>query len=427
MILNSLSYLRALLGLRGELSSYFRLNFKVTRYCFMALESAAQKNRKIRVLHFAGIINRYDIIDSVLTRLDRSRFEVHALTGVPPRQTGRYTAEEEYPTRCLNFEFNRRRYPRMYRALMEEIQRVRPHVLQVHHFDENVVAAWAVRRTRVPCYIIGRHYSDHIYYLTRGLKRQAFLAAEGFSNRTANRIAVPARDIARLLTERQGVPREKIEVIPFGLDFKKYQASAPEAPARLRREFGLEGSFMALACCRLNPEKGLEYLLQAVPEVRARVKNFKLVFVGNGPREGELRRLASELGAGDVVQFVGWRDDALDWVAAADAVVQPSFCESFCQVLMEALAFAKPMVMTPVGAAPDVIGNDERGLLVPPGDAQAIAAALVRLAENRHLGAELGARGQTFIRENMAAEVTTRRYEHLYETALEEASARAGR
>lgn len=390
----------------------------------MVLEPVAQKNGKIRVLHFAGIINRYDIIDSVLTRLDRSRFEVHALTGVPPRQTGAYTSAERYPTRCVNFEFNRRSYRQMYRALMEEIQRIRPHVLQAHHFDENIIAAWAVRRARVPCYVIGRHYSDHIYYLTRGLKRKAFLAAEGFSNRTANRIAVPASDIARLLTERQGVPREKIEVIPFGLDFKKYHPSTPDAPARLRREFGLEDSFMALACCRLNPEKGLEYLLQAVPEIKSRVKNFKLVFVGNGSREDDLRRLSTELGINETVQFVGWRDDALDWVAAADAVVQPSFCESFCQVLMEALAFGKPMVMTPVGAAPDVIGHDERGLLVPPGDSHAIAQALARLAENRELGAELGARGQAYIRENLAADVTTRRYEQLYETALREASER---
>ena len=390
----------------------------------MVLEPVAQENGKIRVLHFAGIINRYDIIDTVLTRLDRSRFEVHALTGVPPRQTGAYMHEEEYPTRCLNFEFNRRRYRQMYRALMEEIQRVRPHILQAHHFNENVVAAWAVRRSRVPCYIIGRHYSDHIYFLTRGLKRRAFLAAEGFSNRTANRIAVPASDIARLLMERQGVPREKVEVIPFGLDFKKFHPSTPEAPARLRREFGLEESFMALACCRLTAEKGLEYLLQAVPLVKERINNFKLVFVGNGVREDALKRLSSELGINDVVQFVGWRDDALDWVAAADAVVQPSFCESFCQVLMEALAFGKPMVMTPVGAAPDVIGSDERGLLVSPGDSRAIASALVKLAENRQLGAELGARGQAYIRENLAADVTTRRYEHLYETALQEASAR---
>ena len=391
----------------------------------MAVESVIRSNGKIRVLHFAGIINRYDIIDTVLTRLDRARFEVFALTGVPSRHLIPYRTDEEYPTRCLNFEFNRRSYRRMYRALMEEIRRVRPHILQAHHFDENVIAALAVRRARVPCYVIGRHYSDHIYYLTHGLKQKAFLAAEAFSNRTANRIAVPAHDIARILTERQGVPREKIEVIPFGLDFNKYHPSSPDAPARLRREYGLEQNFMALACCRLNPEKGLEYLLRAVPEIKARVPDFKLVMVGDGPRETELRRMTSELGIDETVRFMGWRDDALDWVAAADAVVQPSFCESFCQVLMEALAFAKPMVMTPVGAAPDVIGRDERGLLVPLGDSHALAAALCKLAENRELGATLGARGHAYIHQNLAADVTTRRYERLYERALEASAATA--
>jgi glycosyltransferase involved in cell wall biosynthesis len=94
---------------------------------------------------------------------------------------------------------------------------------------------------------------------------------------------------------------------------------------------------------------------------------------------------------------------------------------------MEALAFGKPMVMTPVGAAPDVIGRDERGLIVPTGDSGALASALCKLAENRRLGAELGARGHAYIRENMAADVTTRRYERLYETTLREVGTHVAR
>jgi glycosyltransferase involved in cell wall biosynthesis len=132
--------------------------------------------------------------------------------------------------------------------------------------------------------------------------------------------------------------------------------------------------------------------------------------------------LSVELGIKDVVQFVGWRDDALDWIAAADAVVQPSFSESFCLLLMEALAFGKPVVMTPVGAAPDVIGKDERGILVNPGDSDAIAAALCRLAEDRDLCSRLGLSGQAYIRENLLADVMTRRYERFYETTLDGAA-----
>jgi glycosyltransferase involved in cell wall biosynthesis len=372
----------------------------------------------IRILHFAGIINRYDIIDTVLTRLDRSKYEVFALTGVSSRQQVAYSNGEHYETRCLGLSFNRRAYPRMLRELSDEIRRVRPHILQAHHYDENIIASVAVRMSGVPCYIIGRHYSDHIYYLTRGLKRRVFLAGEGFCNRTATRITVPTEGVARLLVERQGVPARKVAVIPFGLDFDKYRPSSPDAPSRLRREYGLEGKYLALVCCRLNPEKGIEHLLRAVPEISSANKDFRLAIVGSGAHEDELRRQSRELGADDVVRFFGWRDDAQDWIAAADVVVQPSFCESFCQVLFESLAFARPVVMTPVGAAPDAIGDNERGRLVPPGDSKALAAAICELMSDSELAAGLGRAGREYVYQNMGADITTRRYERFYEEAL---------
>lgn len=372
----------------------------------------------IRVLHFAGIINRYDIIDTVLTRLDRSRFQVSALTGIPPRQTAPYNSGEDYPTRCLNFEFNRNQYARMFSELVAEIRRIRPHILQAHHYDENVVASVAVRLTRVPAYVIGRHYSDHIYFLTRGLKRKVFLAGEDFCNKTATKIAVPTQQVADLLTERQSVPNDKVTVIPFGLDFARYHTSSPSAPEQLRHEFGLDGKYLVVACCRLNTEKGLEYLLQAMAQVRSQNEAIRLVIVGSGPDESRLRRLNRELALEDIVQFVGWRDDALDWIAGADLIVQPSFAESFCQVLFEALAFGKPVIMTPVGAAPQVIGKNERGRLVPKGESKALANAMCELMANNELGLKLGESGRTYIRQNMGADLTARRYEELYERVV---------
>jgi glycosyltransferase involved in cell wall biosynthesis len=375
----------------------------------------------IRVLHFAGIINRYDFIDTVLARLNRSRFQVSALTAVESRRTGPYRPGEEYPTKHLRFDFKRRTYPRMLWALLKEIRRFRPHIVQAHHYDENIVAAAAVRLARVPCYVIGRHYSDHIYALTTGIKRKVFLAAEAVCNRTATQIAVPAQSVARLLTEVQHVSRKKVTVIPFGLDFDSYRTSSPDAASRIRREHLLQGKYLILTSCRLNREKGLEYLLQAMPEIRARNRDVRLVLLGNGPHESALRRVSGELGIDDVVRFVGWRNDALDWIAASDLVVQPSFCESFCQVLMEALAFEKPVIITPIGAAPEVIGDNQRGRLVPMGDSRAIASAINELMHDRDLGHRLGALGKAYLHDNLGADLAARRYERLYEAALAEA------
>jgi glycosyltransferase involved in cell wall biosynthesis len=148
--------------------------------------------------------------------------------------------------------------------------------------------------------------------------------------------------------------------------------------------------------------------------------------LGNGPEEKHLRQLSKDLGLESVVRFVGWRDDAVDWIAAADVVVQPSLCESFCQVLVEALAFRKPVIMTPVGAAPEIIGNNERGRLVPPRDSKAIAMALSELMQQPELGVKLGALGRSYIEENLTPGQTARQYEELYETVNREAAA-AGR
>ncbi len=372
----------------------------------------------IRVLHFANIINRFDIVDTVLTRLDRSKFDVFALTGQPSRQIIPFTNGEQYSARVLGLNFSRKTYPQMFMALVREIRRFRPDILQAHHFDENVIASAAARLLRIPCYIIGRHYSDHIYFLTRGAKQKAFLSIEGFCNNTAKRITVPTEGVARLLTIDQGVPAEKVAVIPFGLDFNKYKPSSNEAPLRLRSEFGLEGKYVALACSRLNPEKGLEYLLNAVPQLRSANNDFRLVIVGSGDHESVLRRQSHELGIDEIVQFVGWRNDAMDWIAMSDLVVHPAFCESWCQVLFEALAFGKPVVMTPVGAAPEVIGNNERGRLVPAGDSSALAASIEELMADRDLGIRLAESGRAYIHQNMSAELSTRRYEKLYENAL---------
>src|SRR5262245_30282947 len=306
----------------------------------------------------------------------------------------------------------------MFLALTNKIRSFRPHVLRAHGFDENLIAALAVRVARVPCYVIGRHYSDLIYFLTRGLKRKVYLAAEGFCNKTATRIVVPIEGIAGILTNLQGVPREKVAVIPFGMDFKKYRVSSPDATSRLRSEYGLEGKYLALACGRLNPEKGLEYLLRAVPRVKTVNDDFRLVMVGSGPREGELRMLCQRLGLEDTVRFVGWRNDAMDWVAAADLVVQPSLSECWPQVLIEALAFTKPVVMTAVGSAPEVIGNNERGRLIPPGDSGAIAEAITELMNDRELGRRMAESGRAYISQNMDAGRAARNYEELYYAAL---------
>jgi glycosyltransferase involved in cell wall biosynthesis len=369
----------------------------------------------MRILHFAGIINRYDFIDNCLSRLDRARYQVHALTLAPARQAIPHTAEQAYPTRCLNILLARRSFPRILWELVSELRRLRADVLHAHHFDEAFLGSLATRLARVPYFVVGRHWSEHVYVQTRGWKRAAVLGVESFFNAHADRIVVPIQADADLLTSRQSVPRRKVHVVPYGFDINRARVSSPTAPTKLRRELGLNGSYMALACCRLNPEKGLPVLLHAIPTVVARQKDFRLVIVGGGPCESDLKRLAVRLGIQDVVHFVGWRDDAMDWMASSDLVIQPSLSESFCQVLVEALGFKKPVIMTPVGAAPDIIGRNERGMLVPVGDSTTLADTICQLTADRGLGRRLGESGYEYMKQHYSPESCTRDLEEMYD------------
>jgi glycosyltransferase involved in cell wall biosynthesis len=376
------------------------------------------KSNMIRALTFCDIINPYDYIDNVITRFDQSKIDLHALTGMGAPPIGGYKVGEKYETQFLGYMFERRNYRKMFLALMAKIRAFRPHVIHAHGFDANLIASLAVKAARRPCYVLGRHYSDHIYILTRGLKRKAYLAAEGFCNRTATRIVAPTEEVAGILTGRQGVPREKVAIIPYGLDFNKYRVSSPSAPSRLRSEFGLEGKYLALGCARLSVEKGLEYLLRAIPRVRRANEDFRLVIAGVGPLEAELRKLCRDLGLDDVAQFLGWRKDVMDWFAAADLIAHPALAECWPQALAEALAFTKPVVMTRIATGPELIGNNERGRLVPPRDSEAIADAIIELMNNRELSRALAESGRDYLYRNTSADHVARRYEELYFTAL---------
>ncbi len=369
---------------------------------------------RLRVLHFAEVINRSDFIDTVLSRLDRSRFEVRALVGRSGGRTGEYPPGVPYAKHVLGFSFGFWHLGQMLASLGSEIRAFRPHILHSHHFNETLVASLVKRLMGIPAYVIGRHYSDHIYFLTRGLKRQLLLRAEGFCNRTADRIIVPTQSVASLLTKRQGVPAERITTIPYALELSLLRATTQDAARRFLAAEGLDKTYNIVTACRLNREKGIEHLLAAMPEIRAKNAAARLLILGGGPYEQELRSRASAMGIDDCVRFAGWRDDALEWIAAADVVVQPSECESYCQVLVEALMLGTPVVMTSVGVAPEVMADHRGGRLVPARDSAAIAEAVGELMANPALGPALAKSGRDYVVQHMDPARITLQHESVY-------------
>lgn len=187
-----------------------------------------------------------------------------------------------------------------------------------------------------------------------------------------------------------GVPSSAIEVIPDALDAQRLEPRAGREATRAA--LGVDaGRLLLLSLAQLMHRKGLDVLLRAFASLSA--PRPLLAIAGDGPEAGALRELAAALGITDAVRFLGRRDDAGDLLAACDLFVLPSRAEGLGVAALEALGAARAVIATRVGGLADLIVDGQCGLLVPPDDAAALAAAMRRLVDDPSLRARLAAAG----------------------------------
>ena len=367
----------------------------------------------IRVLQFVDNVERNDYVDVLVQRADPRRFQV----GICVRSGHSNIAPPVYANGTPRWVLNglsRRGMPRAVWELAGLMRRWRPDILHTHHYDATVIgwlASWLYPRVRL---VVGRHYSDAIYRSSTGLKQKAYLGVEQMVNRAAARIIVPASTIRELLTKRQGVPADKVEWIPYGSVPDKYVQPPAGVIRQVRARLGLEGRFAVATFGRLHEEKGHRYLVEAASRLRSRLPRLTVLVAGEGPERPALESQVRAAGLEDRVRLLGWQSDAMSIMAAVDAVVQPSLQEAFSQVMYEALWMGKPLVMTDVSGAVDVIRDGHNGLLVPRHDPGALAGAIEQLAGDPGLRARLAAAGRAHVEEHLAIDKIIPRYELAY-------------
>ena len=186
----------------------------------------------------------------------------------------------------------------------------------------------------------------------------------------------------------------------------------------VRRELGVSGAELVVTVGRYRAEKNQTLLLEAARLLAPRRPRLRVLLVGVGPMEDELRRRVAGLGLEGVATVTGLRADAADVAAAADVVTLTSTREGLGLTLIEAMAAGTPVIGTAVGGIPDVIDHGRTGLLVPSGDASALATALERLLDDRAEAARLAAAAREEAAARFGVEAMTRAYREVYERAL---------
>lgn len=247
-------------------------------------------------------------------------------------------------------------------------------------------------------------------------KRAIYVVMDRWTERFVGRFIVVSEALRKSLISNHRIQHDKIVTIYNGVELKEYQPSdSGESFPKLREEYKIEdGMFLIGAVGRLVWQKGFEYLIQAAKEISSCSPKVKMLIVGDGPLRGELHELASNLGVGDKVIFTGFRDDIKEVLSSIDLLVVSSLLEGFPMVTLEAMAMAKPIVATNINGIIEQISDGEEGLLVPPKNPEALAAAVVRLIQDKSLAAKIGMAARNKVKTHLSVEKMVTETEEVY-------------
>ncbi len=376
---------------------------------------------KIRVLQFSDFVNRHDFIDTVVRRADPQKFSLGLCVRTLASNIAAPVYTEPTPFWVIAGP-GRSALPKAIWQLAGILRGWKADILHTHHFDQAVIGWLATRIYPATRLIIGRHYSDAIYRLpAQGIsenKKRVLLRIEQMTNRGATRIIAPSSFIKEILCDWQKVPAAKIDLIPYGFDPEKFKTIPAETVRAIREELQLQGRFVIGTFARLNEEKGHHFLVRALSQVRQHIPDILWLIVGEGRERATIEQEIAAAGLERNVLLTGWRRDGMEIMAAVDAVVQPTLQEAFSQAMVEALWMEKPLIMTDVSGAPDIICDGRNGMLVPRGDSDALADAIIHLARDASLRERLGSAGRAYVQENLVIDKVIGRYEEAYLRAM---------
>jgi L-malate glycosyltransferase len=295
-------------------------------------------------------------------------------------------------------------------AVAREFRRRDVHVVHGYLFEGNFLAALVGRRARRPVTLVSKRSLDRYGRIDRR-------AAAWLSNRLADRVLVNADAVRDIVVDHEWCDPAKIDVIPNGVDLPT-RVGAPRSPDPRG-----DGPLVGMVG-RLGWKKGYEFALEAFAALRGRIPNLRVDIVGDGDLRGEIEQRIERLGLGDTVRLLGQRSDVPACLERFDCFVLSSVIEGMPNALLEAMSMRLPVVTTSAGGSAEVVEDGVSGLVVPPRDATALAAAIGRVLTDGALAARLGAAAETRVREHYGLGAMLRSLDQVYRRELSRAGVR---
>jgi sugar transferase (PEP-CTERM/EpsH1 system associated) len=247
----------------------------------------------------------------------------------------------------------------------------------------------------------------------QGLNRRRNLLRRLFSPRI-RKFTTVSEDLANWLSGEIGISKEKVVLIRNGVDTERYH---PHRDLELRKELGIgQDEFVIGTIGRLDPVKNHAGLLSAYATVAKKGRGIRLVIVGDGPEKKNLENAIRTLDAVTPI-LTGYRSDIERFYGLFDVFVLNSFAEGMSNTLLEAMSCALPVICTEAGANPELVGDGDRGRLVPAANSEALVAALQEYIGFPERRTAHGRAAHEFIKKNYSLSAMVKNYIDLYLSA----------
>jgi len=330
----------------------------------------------------------------------------HRVTLVAPPSAGIFTAAAERGIPATPLPIEEKTFAAL-RATRRWLAASRDgiDVINTHSsVDSWLVAGARAALTRVPPMVRTRHVSSPV--------RKTWGTFWLYQHATAH-IVTTGEALREQLHRDNGYALDSMTSVPTGIDLARFRPIDPHAA---RAALGLPDRPTIGIVATLRNWKGHTYLLDAFASLSARHAEWQLVIVGDGPQRANIERRVAELALGQAVRVVGQQEDVPTWLGAMDVFALPSYGdEGVPQAIMQAMACARPVVSTGIGATAEAVVDGETGTLVAPKNAEALAEALGRLMTDPALRERYGAAGLARARERFGIDIMLDRMEAVFE------------
>jgi glycosyltransferase involved in cell wall biosynthesis len=371
----------------------------------------------VKVAFWAGSFERagtQQFLLELLRRIDRERFDPVVMSTV---KTGELLSDiESLDIEVHEFGTGRALLsPATIRGLLRAarfLRRERVAVLNCMLGLTTLVGPFVGRVAGVPVVLNNQR---NLSYWIHGRFREGVY---GFVNRRlVDAVLVNSAAAAAELVKRFRVPPEKVVSVGTGIDLRRIAEA--RAGDELASELGLAGRTVVGTVAKLSPVKGHQHFIAAAAEIAKARPDVVFLIVGDGIRKKELEDMATELGIADRVTFAGVRDDVPSLLELMDVFVLGSLSEGSPNAVLEAMAAGLPVVATDVGGLPEMVIDGESGILVPPGDSDALAEAIGELLDDPSRAETMGRAGLALAMDRHDIEKVVREVEGVMDRLLD--------